>query len=66
MTPPGPAPGPAPVQHRTPPGPAGTAFGIANSIAISNINTQLSKEIHRTNMLVDVTQLHENHLHNID
>ena len=37
---------------------AGTAFGIANSIAISHINSQLSKEIHRTNMLVDVTQLH--------
>ena len=45
---------------------AGTAFGIANTIAIANLNDQLSKEIHRTDMLVDVVQLHENHLHNID
>ena len=45
---------------------ASTAFGIANSIAISHINAQLSKEMHCTDMLVDVTQLHENHLHNID
>ena len=44
----------------------GTAFGIANTIAIENISTKLAKEIHRTDMLVDVTQLHENHLHSID
>ena len=31
-------------------------FGIANSIAISHINSQLAEEIHRTDMLVDVTQ----------
>ena len=36
---------------------AGTAFGIANSFAISHINSQPSKEIHRTDMLVDITQI---------
>ena len=44
----------------------GTAFGIANSIAIANINTQIAKNIHRTDLLIDISQIHENHLHNID
>ena len=37
---------------------AGTAFGIANSIAIANINEKLAKAIHQTDMLIDITQLH--------
>ena len=45
---------------------AGTAFGVANSIAINNINSLIAKEITRTDLLVDITQLHSNHLHNID
>jgi hypothetical protein len=45
---------------------AGTAFGIANSVQIAKINTLLGSEIHRVDMMVDVQQLHENHLHSID
>jgi len=44
----------------------GTAFGIANSVEIAKINTIIAKEIHRTDMLVDVVQLHGNHLHSLD
>ena len=45
---------------------SGTLFGIANSIAISNINNQIATEKARTDLLVDITQIHEDHLHNID
>ncbi len=45
---------------------AGTAFGVANRIAISRINSIIAKNIHRTDMLVDVAQLHENHLYKLD
>jgi len=45
---------------------AGTAFGIANQIEIAKINALIAKEVHRTDMLVDITQLHENHLYQLD
>jgi hypothetical protein len=45
---------------------AGTAFGISNQIQITRINSIIAKEIHRTDMLVDISQLHENHLHSLD
>jgi len=44
----------------------GTSFGIPNRIEIAKINTIINKNIHRTNMLVDITQLHENHLYKLD
>ena len=45
---------------------AGTAFGVANRIEITRINSIIAKNIHRTDMLVDVSQLHENHLYKLD
>ena len=44
----------------------GTVFGIANSIAIASINTKIAKNIKRTDLLVDISQIHDNHLKNID
>ena len=45
---------------------AGTAFGISNTIQISKLNEQMAKLNTRTDMLVDIAQLHENHLHSLD
>ena len=44
----------------------GTVFWIANSIVIASINTQIAKNNVRTDLLVDISQIHGNHLHNID
>jgi len=44
----------------------GTAFGVSNQIELARVNTIIAKNIHRTNMLVDISQLHDNHLHKID
>jgi len=44
----------------------GTTFGVTNQIEIAKINTIIAKNIHRTDMLADVTQLHENHLYKLD
>ena len=41
----------------------GTAFGVSNRIELARINTIIAKNIHRTDMMVDIQQLHEN-LHN--
>ncbi len=43
-----------------------TAFGIANNLQIAKLNSIMAKEVARTDMLVDITQLHENHLHSLD
>jgi hypothetical protein len=40
----------------------GTAFGVSNHIELARINTIIAKNIHRTDMMVDISQLHENHL----
>jgi len=45
---------------------AGTAFGVANQFEITRINSLIAKNIHRTYMFVDITQLHENHLYKLD
>ena len=45
---------------------AGTAFGVANRIEITRINSIIAKNIHRTDMMVDIQQLHENHLYKLD
>ena len=47
-------------------GVVGTAFGIANSFQIGSLNDKLNKEISRTDLLVDITQLHVNHLASLD
>lgn len=44
----------------------GMAFGVSNKIEKRRINSIIAKNIHRTNMLVDVSQLHENHLYKLD
>ena len=44
---------------------AGTVLGVANTIEITKINTLIAKNIHRTDM-VDIQQLHENHLYKLD
>jgi len=44
----------------------GTAFGVSNAIEIAKINSIIAKNIYRTDMLVDVSQLHENHLYKLD
>ena len=43
-----------------------TAFGISNSIQISKLNAQMATLNARTDMLMDITQLHENHLRSLD
>jgi len=43
-----------------------TAFGIANNLQIAKLNSIMAKEVARTDMLVDISQLHENHLHSLD
>ena len=45
---------------------AGTVLGVSNQIQITKINAIIASEAHRTDMLVDVQQLHENHLHSVD
>ena len=45
---------------------AGTAFGISNTIQISKLNAPMAKVNTCTDMLVDIAQLHENHLHSLD
>ncbi len=44
----------------------GTSFGVANRIEIAKINSIIAKNIHHTDFLVDITQLHENHLYKLD
>jgi len=44
----------------------GMTFGVSNQIQIARINTIIAKNIHRTDMLVDISQLHKNHLYNTD
>jgi len=36
----------------------GTAFGVSNQIELARINTLIAKNIHRTDMMVDISQLH--------
>ena len=43
-----------------------TAFGIGNTIQISKLNAQMAKINTRQDMLVDISQLHENHLYALD
>ena len=43
-----------------------TAFGISNGLQISKLNAQMATLNARTDMLVDITQLHENHLRSLD
>jgi hypothetical protein len=45
---------------------AGTAFGVANTVTLTDINTKLAEQKQTTDLLVDVQQIHENHLHQID
>jgi hypothetical protein len=44
----------------------GTAFGVTNRIEIAKINAIIAKDLHRTDMMVDILQLHENHMHKLD
>ena len=44
----------------------GTAFGFTNRIEIAKINAIIAKDLHRTDMMVDIMQLHENHMHKLD
>jgi len=44
----------------------GTAFGVSNRIELARINTIIAKNIQRTDMMVDISQLHENHLYKFD
>jgi len=44
----------------------GTAFGFSNKIEITQINSIIAINIHRTDVLVDITQLHQNHLNKLD
>jgi len=37
----------------------GTAFGVSNGIELARINTIIAKNIHRTDMMVDISQLHK-------
>ena len=43
-----------------------TAFGIGNTLQISKLNAQMAKTNARQDMLVDISQLHENHLYTLD
>ncbi len=43
-----------------------TAFGIANNFQIAKLNSIMVKEVSRTDMLIDISQIHENHLHSLD
>ena len=45
---------------------AATAFGISNGIQVAKLNAQMANVNTRTDMLVDVSQLHENHLYQLD
>ena len=44
----------------------GTAFAFTNRLEIAKINTIIAKNLHRTDMMVDIIQLHENHMHKLD
>ena len=44
----------------------GTAFGVTNKIEIAKINAIIAKNLHRTDMMADVMQLHENHMSKLD
>jgi len=44
----------------------GTAFGVSNRIELARINTIIAKNIHRTDMMVEISQIHENHLYKLD
>ena len=44
----------------------GTAFGFTNRLEIAKINALIAKDMHRTDMMVDILQLHENHMHKLD
>jgi hypothetical protein len=43
-----------------------TAFGMANNLQIAKLNAIMAKEVTRTESLVDISQLHKNHLHSLD
>ena len=45
---------------------AGTAFGVANAVTLNEINTKLAEQSQKTELLVDIQQIHANHLHEID
>jgi hypothetical protein len=45
---------------------AGTAFGISNSATLTDINSKLAQQKQQTDLLVDILQIHTNHLHEID
>jgi hypothetical protein len=42
------------------------AFGVSNTMEIAKINTIIAKNIDTTDILVDISQLHENHLYKLD
>jgi len=44
----------------------GTAFGASNRIELARINTITDKNIHRTDEMVDISQLHKNHMYKLD
>jgi hypothetical protein len=44
----------------------GTAFGVSNRIELARINTIIAKNINRTDMMVDIQQLHESHLYKLN
>jgi len=44
----------------------GMALGISNRIEHARVNTIIAKNIHRTDMLVDISKLHKNHLYILD
>ena len=43
-----------------------TALGISNTIQVSKLHAQMAKMNTRQDILVDISQLHENHLHTLD
>ena len=44
----------------------GTVFDVTNRIEIAKINAIIAKNLHRTDMMVDIMQLHENHMSKLD
>jgi len=44
----------------------GTAFGVSNRIELARNNTIIVNNIRRTDMMVDIQQLHKNHLYKLD
>ena len=45
---------------------AGTAFGVANTVTLTDTKTKLAKQKQQTDLLVDILQSHNDHLHKID